>query len=49
MFNWYGVTATQLTTTVRLYSRNNNITLKRPQLWTKHVGENIVNEIHNKH
>lgn len=28
MFNWYGVMATQLTTFVCLYSRNNNIILK---------------------
>ena len=28
MFNWYGVTVTQLTTFVPLYSCNNKITLK---------------------
>ena len=48
-FNFYGVTATQLTAFVSLCSCNNNISLKMAAKWPKHVGENLVNELHYKH
>ena len=49
--NWYGATATQLTTFVQ-YVCILVITIsprRWPQLRPKHVSENIVNETHHKH
>ena len=46
----YGVTKTQLTKIVYLYSCNNNTTLKTAATAVaKHVGQNIMNKMHHKH
>jgi hypothetical protein len=50
ILNCYGVTATQVTTSVPLYSCNNNTTPKMDATAAaKRVGENIMNKIHHKH